>query len=53
MSNRDDFRQQDGRSFQGSETQRGPIGLIEMGIFASMLLLGFVYVWKKGALEWE
>lgn len=31
----------------------GIIGLIEMGIFASMLLLGFIYVWKKGALEWE
>ena len=31
----------------------GIIGLVEMGIFASMLLLGFVYVWKKGALEWE
>ena len=31
----------------------GPVGLIEMGIFAGMLLLGFVYVWKKGALEWE
>jgi len=24
-----------------------------MGIFAGMLLLGFIYVWKKGALEWE
>lgn len=31
----------------------GMLGLIEMGIFAGMLLLGFVYVWKKGALEWE
>ena len=31
----------------------GMLGLVEMGIFASMLLLGFVYVWKKGALEWE
>ncbi|NYZ63851.1 NADH-quinone oxidoreductase subunit A [Luteimonas deserti] len=31
----------------------GVLGLIEMGIFAGMLLLGFVYVWKKGALEWE
>lgn len=31
----------------------GVVGLIEMGIFASMLLLGFIYVWKKGALEWE
>ena len=33
--------------------QLGPLGLIEMGIFAGMLLLGFIYVWKKGALEWE
>ena len=31
----------------------GVLGLIEMAIFAGMLLLGFVYVWKKGALEWE
>ncbi len=31
----------------------GPLGLIEMGIFVGMLLLGFIYVWKKGALEWE
>ena len=31
----------------------GMLGLVEMGIFVGMLLLGFVYVWKKGALEWE
>ena len=31
----------------------GPVGLVEMGIFVGMLLLGFIYVWKKGALEWE
>jgi len=31
----------------------GVLGLIEMGIFAGMLLLGFIYVWKRGALEWE
>src|SRR5690606_26130961 len=31
----------------------GPLGLVEMGLFAGMLLLGFIYVWKKGALEWE
>ena len=31
----------------------GVLGLVEMGIFAGMLLLGFIYVWKKGALEWE
>ena len=27
-------------------------GLIEMGIFLLILLVGFVYVWRKGALEW-
>ena len=31
----------------------GVFGLIEMGVFLSLLLIGFVYVWKKGALEWE
>ena len=31
----------------------GVVGLVEMGIFAGMLLLGFIYEWKKGALEWE
>jgi NADH-quinone oxidoreductase subunit A len=27
--------------------------LIEMGIFIVILLIGYVYAWKKGALEWE
>ncbi len=27
-------------------------GLIEMGIFLAILLIGYFYVWKKGALEW-
>jgi NADH-quinone oxidoreductase subunit A len=31
----------------------GVFGLVEMGIFLGLLVLGFVYVWKKGALEWE
>ena len=31
----------------------GQVGLIEMGIFLGLLVLGFVYAWKKGALEWE
>ena len=31
----------------------GVVGLIEMGIFLGLLIIGFVYVWKKGALEWE
>jgi NADH-quinone oxidoreductase subunit A len=33
--------------------QLGHFGLIEMGIFLGILLIGFVYVWKKGALEWD
>ena len=28
-------------------------GLIEMAIFIVILLLGLVYVWGKGALEWD
>ena len=31
----------------------GLVGLIEMGMFLLLLVLGFAYVWKKGALEWE
>lgn len=28
-------------------------GFIEMLVFVLVLLAGLVYVWKKGALEWE
>jgi NADH-quinone oxidoreductase subunit A len=28
-------------------------GLAAMGIFVALLLVGFIYEWKKGALEWE
>ena len=31
----------------------GIFGLVEMGVFLSLLVIGFIYVWKKGALEWE
>ncbi|MDN5924941.1 MAG: NADH-quinone oxidoreductase subunit A [Xanthomonadales bacterium] len=31
----------------------GGIALIEMATFLLLLVVGFVYVWKKGALEWE
>jgi NADH-quinone oxidoreductase subunit A len=31
----------------------GVFGLVEMGVFLSLLVIGFIYVWKKGALEWE
>ena len=27
-------------------------GLVEMGIFLLVLLLGYYYAWKKRALEW-
>src|SRR5262245_38273596 len=28
-------------------------GLIEMIVFMVILLVGFLYVWKKGALQWD
>jgi NADH-quinone oxidoreductase subunit A len=31
----------------------GVPGLIAMGIFLFILVVGFIYEWKKGALEWE
>ena len=27
--------------------------LVEIGIFVSLLLLAFVYVWRRGALDWR
>jgi len=33
--------------------QLGLFGLVEMAIFIVILLVGYVYAWKKGALEWE
>lgn len=33
--------------------QLGLFGLIEMVIFIIILLVGYVYAWRKGALEWE
>ncbi|HVN15523.1 MAG TPA: NADH-quinone oxidoreductase subunit A [Anaerolineales bacterium] len=33
--------------------QLGLFGLAEMFIFIVILLVGYVYAWKKGALEWE
>jgi NADH-quinone oxidoreductase subunit A len=31
----------------------GTLGFWSMMIFLSVLTIGFVYEWKKGALEWE
>jgi NADH-quinone oxidoreductase subunit A len=33
--------------------QIGLFGLVSMLIFVLVLVVGFVYEWKKGALEWE
>ena len=33
--------------------QLGLFGFIEMVIFVAILLVGYVYAWKKGALEWD
>jgi len=30
----------------------GLFGLLEMGIFLTILIVGYVWIWKKGALEW-
>jgi NADH-quinone oxidoreductase subunit A len=30
----------------------GVFGLIEMGIFVFILLLGLIYAWRKGVLRW-
>jgi NADH-quinone oxidoreductase subunit A len=29
------------------------VGFMSMGIFLTILIIGFIYEWKKGALEWE
>lgn len=33
--------------------QLGLFGLVEMIVFVVILLVGYFYAWKKGALEWE
>jgi NADH-quinone oxidoreductase subunit A len=33
--------------------QLGVFGLIEMFVFILILLVGYAYAWKKGALDWE
>ena len=30
----------------------GLFGLLEMGIFLAILIVGYIWIWKKGALEW-
>lgn len=31
----------------------GWLGLVSMALFLGLLVVGFIYEWKKGALEWE
>ena len=31
----------------------GMVGFIAMMVFLGVLVIGFIYEWKKGALEWE
>jgi NADH-quinone oxidoreductase subunit A len=33
--------------------QLGLFGLVEMVLFIGVLLVGYFYAWKKGALEWD
>ncbi|MFZ5879995.1 MAG: NADH-quinone oxidoreductase subunit A [Chloroflexota bacterium] len=33
--------------------QLGWFGLAEMALFITLLLVGYFYAWRKGALEWE
>ena len=33
--------------------QLGLFGMAEMIIFILVLLVGYIYAWKKGALEWD
>ena len=33
--------------------QIGLFGLISMAIFLAVLVVGFIYEWRKGALEWD
>jgi NADH-quinone oxidoreductase subunit A len=35
------------------QAKAGLFALIEMIVFIVILLVGLVYAWKKGALEWE
>jgi NADH-quinone oxidoreductase subunit A len=33
--------------------QLGLFGFVEMIIFIGILLVGFLYIWRKGALKWD
>jgi NADH-quinone oxidoreductase subunit A len=31
----------------------GTFGLAELGVFVALLAVAYVYVWRRGALEWR
>ncbi len=31
----------------------GRFGIVAMALFLALLVVGFIYEWKKGALEWD
>ncbi len=33
--------------------QLGLFGLVEMAVFIALVFVAYVYVWKKGGLDWE
>jgi NADH-quinone oxidoreductase subunit A len=33
--------------------ETGLLGLVEMIVFIAILFVGYVYAWRKGALEWD
>ena len=33
--------------------QIGTFGLLAMAVFLAVLVVGFIYEWRKGALEWD
>ena len=33
--------------------QLGMFGFVEMIVFIAVLMLGYLYIWKKGALQWD
>jgi len=39
------------RSFIGSGL--GMFAFVEMLVFIAILMVGYIWIWKKGALEWE
>lgn len=34
-------------------TALGWFGFVEMMVFMAFLMVGFLYIWRKGGLEWE